>query len=533
MRRLILVASTLFLLLACGSDLQTDASAPSSPAERVSIDLDVLEDKIRGGWAGQMIGVSYGAPTEFRHLGRIIPEEDLPQWTPEMVKGSIRQDDLYVDMTFVKVLDDKGWDATTEDFGAAFRDSRYPLWHANYAARRALRRGFSAMESGTPAVNPHANDIDFQIEADFIGLMTPGMPQSGAELALRVGRVMNAGDGILGGVFVGGLYSAAFFESDPRRIVEAGLASLPPESPYAGIIAQTLAWSKEHPDDWTATWQMIENEHGTGDVCPQGAARDFNIDARLNGAYVALGLLYGEGDFEKTLLISTRAGQDSDCNPASAVGVLGVVMGYDAIPEKYSSGIAAIADEKFSFTDYSFSEIVDSNLRHAIAAAERGGGSATGPSLEILLEEPTATEVEVWDDYGEVERIETDDPRIVYSGFELGMRLAWGRERKVAVAEEAGAEAALSFEGTGVIVTAIHGPDGGTVEVFLDGEPVGVHDTFSEDGQIKLDEALWHRFGLEDGEHQVRLRLTGEPYVRDDVRSEASRLTLQDIVVFR
>ena len=99
--------------------------------------------------------------------------------------------------------------------------------------------------------------------------------------------------------------------------------------------------------------------------------------------------------------------------------------------------------------------------------------------------------------------------------------------------KKAGAEAALSFAGTGVIVTAIHGPDGGTVEVFLDGEPVGIYDTFSEDGQIKLDEALWHRFGLEDGEHQVRLRLTGEPYVRNEVDSEASRLTLQDFVVFR
>ena len=96
-----------------------------------------------------------------------------------------------------------------------------------------------------------------------------------------------------------------------------------------------------------------------------------------------------------------------------------------------------------------------------------------------------------------------------------------------------GSEAALSFEGTGVIVTAIHGPDGGTVDVFLDGEPVGTYDTFSEDGQIKLDEAVWHRFGLEEGEHHVRLRLTGEPYVRDDVRSEGSRLTLQDVVVFR
>ena len=71
-----------------------------------SIELTVLEDKVRGGWAGQMIGVAYGYPTEFKYLGTIIPEEELPEWAPEMVKGTLDQDDLYVDMTFAAVLDE-------------------------------------------------------------------------------------------------------------------------------------------------------------------------------------------------------------------------------------------------------------------------------------------------------------------------------------------------------------------------------------------------------------------------------------------
>ncbi|MCO7111845.1 ADP-ribosylglycohydrolase family protein [Bacteroides uniformis] len=44
-------------------------------------------------------------------------------------------------------------------------------------------------------------------------------------------------------------------------------------------------------------------------------------------------MLYGEGDFTKTIDISTRAGQDSDCNPASAAGILGTMIGYSNIPE--------------------------------------------------------------------------------------------------------------------------------------------------------------------------------------------------------
>jgi hypothetical protein len=92
-----------------------------------------------------------------------------------------------------------------------FKDAKYRLWHANLAARRALKRGVPAMLTGPPKYNAHANDIDFQIESDFIGLMAPGQPQWTNALCWRAGRVMNAGDGIYGGMFISGMYAAAFF----------------------------------------------------------------------------------------------------------------------------------------------------------------------------------------------------------------------------------------------------------------------------------------------------------------------------------
>src|SRR4051812_44077303 len=106
---------------------------PKPETRRIAV--SELRDRIAGGWAGQMIGVSFGAPTEFRSLAKII-DGALPVWKPENVSGAIDQDDLYVDMTFARVLDEKGLAATTEDFGVMFRDSRYRLWHANLAARR-------------------------------------------------------------------------------------------------------------------------------------------------------------------------------------------------------------------------------------------------------------------------------------------------------------------------------------------------------------------------------------------------------------
>lgn len=132
------------------------ASADEAP---IRLSRSALEDKIRGGWAGQMIGVAYGAPTEFKSLGKII-ESDL-QWSPERIENTLHQDDLYVEMTFARVLEKVGPDATMEQFGEAFRDSQYNLYHANAAGRRNLLPGIKPPMSGHPKFNLHANDIDF------------------------------------------------------------------------------------------------------------------------------------------------------------------------------------------------------------------------------------------------------------------------------------------------------------------------------------------------------------------------------------
>ena len=165
----------------------------AAPVGARTISRAELDDRVRGGWAGQVIGVSFGAPTEFKSNGTII-EGDLPRWAPGNVSNAIDQDDLYVEMTFAEVMDRLGLDATTEQYGEAFRTSKYNLWHANAGARRLLETGIKAPWSGHPKYNVHANDIDFQIEADFIGLMTPGLPNAARDYSIRVGQVMNFGD---------------------------------------------------------------------------------------------------------------------------------------------------------------------------------------------------------------------------------------------------------------------------------------------------------------------------------------------------
>jgi hypothetical protein len=502
----------------------TGLLCPLSAQPTRTISRAELRDKIEGGWAGQMIGVSYGAPTEFRFRGQIIPAERLPAWKPDMVSNSLDQDDLYVDMTFAKVLDEKGIRATTEDFGAMFKDAKYRLWHANLAARRALKRGVPAKLAGTPRYNAHANDIDFQIEADFIGLMAPGLPNSANEIALRAGRVMNAGDGIVGGMFMSGMYAAAFFEKDVRKVVEAGLAAIPAASPYGRLIADLLAWSKQYPDDWEKVWALMNGKYDKREPCPEGALQPFNIDAKLNGGYVALGLLYGKGDFAKTLEISTRAGQDSDCNPSTAAGILGVMLGHKGIPEQWKSGIAGIADKKFNYTDFTFREIVASTEKRALALIEATGGKTAGETVTVAVERPKPIAVALWDDYGSpAERVKAADPRFAWKG-------EWKQEQRGGrTATAAGAEVTISFEGTGAIVVGPYLAKGGTATVSIDGRIDRTVDVCSDEPGGKGGEAVWHMFGMSNRKHTIRIVVDGKP----GPGSDRTDVTIEGLVIFK
>ena len=503
------------------------ASQGQTNAKRMG--MSVLEDKIRGGWAGQMIGVSYGAPTEFRARGTTYDAELT--WSPERVANAIGQDDLYVEMTFAQVMDSIGLHATCKQYGDMFKDSQYRLWHANAAARRLLNLGIDAPMSGNPRHNAHANDIDFQIEADFIGLMTPGLPQEANKFSERVGRVMNYGEGLYGGMFFAGMYSAAFFETDVRRIVEQGLAGIPAQSRYGKIIRDVLDWSAMNPDDWKKTWQLIEDKWDKDHACPDGALNAFNIDAGINGAYVALGLLYGKGDFARTVEVATRAGQDSDCNPSSAAGILGVMLGYEKIPEFWKSGIPAIAHRKFEFTNYTYNEISKSTLNRALATIKQAGGKVEGTDITIPVQKPTPAKFEEYNPGTPDKRIEVKDPSWSWKGEwaddSLPSHGSGAPKIGARSAEGAGAEAALTFTGSAVVLLGVNSQSGGRADVYVDGRQERRLDAYIV--ERTRDDVLWHVYGLTQGPHTLRIVTRADA----DPRSKGKRIVISSAVVYR
>jgi hypothetical protein len=345
-------------------------------------------DKMKAGWLGQMAGVGWGAPTEFRCQGRIMPAEDMPAWRPETV-NQFNQDDLYVEMTFLRTLEQYGIDCSIRQAGIDFANSGYELWHANKAGRDNLRKGIAPPDSGHPLLNEHADDIDYQIEADYSGLIAPGLPNVVIQLGEKFGRLMNYGDGLYGGQFVGGMYAEAFFEKDMEKIIAAGLGCIPEDSQYAQVIRDTLKWHRQNPGDWQKTWRLINEKYHLNPAyrrfsCSRGGDLKFNIDAKLNGAYIVMGLLYGKGDPQRTITIAARCGQDSDCNPSSAAGVLFTTLGFSSVPDEFTSALDRSG--KFSHTPYDFVSLVGVCEKLTRQVVEHSGGwVGKDPSGEEVL----------------------------------------------------------------------------------------------------------------------------------------------------
>ena len=478
-----------------------------------------------------MIGVTYGAPTEFRAQGKIF--RDPITWKPSDIKGSLWQDDVYVQLTFLMSMDKYGIDAPAKKFQEMFAKAGYPLWHANMQARKNYYDSIFAPASGNPEFNLHADDIDFQIEADYIGFMCPGMPETASAIAEKIGHIMNYGDGVYGGIFVGALYSDAFFESDILKIIKKALQSIPVESDYHKIINDVIILHEQYPSDWQAAWKEIESKWGDVDIC--GAGSTFNIDAKLNGAFIVIGLLYGEGDPMKTLEITTRCGQDSDCNPSNAMAVLGVIKGFSGLPVNMQEGVKAIGDSIFINTSYSFNSAVNSSEKYARYLIVRDGGRINNRDILIKIQLPAASTPEV-----AFQNVVFDKSVSVFDKTGWMFKGSWKpfevtseKDNKVPkqsmYAEKAGDELDIDFSGSGMSIEGNWYKDGGKADIYVDGNLHRTIDTYYNFADQQHTVSIWHVLNLKQGDHKIKIIVKGEKRPE----SAGTRVYITSATIFR
>jgi hypothetical protein len=421
-------------------------------AGTVAISRDRLKDKIKGGWAGQAIGCTFGGPTEFRYQGTFIQDYQPIPWDESSILSSFKNnpglyDDIYMDLTFMETFEKEGLDVSSATLARAFATAKFPLWHANQMARYNILRGLPPPQSGHWLNNPHADDIDFQIEADFAGLMSPGMVNTAAEFCDRVGHIMNYGDGWYGGVYVAAMYALAFVSENVEFIAEEALKAIPAESAFARTMQDVIRWHRENPKDWKETWFKVQRKWSEDIGCPEGVF--------------------------------------SSCNPASAGGILGTIIGYKNIPDFWKKGLRVAESIPFKYTHLSLNDAYGLSFKHSLENIDRNGGSTGGQDIRIQVQEPRPVRLEV-----------------SFEGHHPSERRPLNRPLEK--------EAAFEFEGIGFAfngeaTSRDNNPYRFKVEMSVDGKSVETSD-LPTDVLIRKETLFW-KYALPSGRHQIQLKV--------------------------
>lgn len=346
------------------------------------IPSDYIE-RCYAGWLGKVIGVRHGAPTEGMTYAQICDLLGEITEYPQVYNDFAADDDTNGPLFFLRALLDyiHTRDITAEQMGltwlnyAPYEHGFY--WWGGYGnstehtAYLNLRAGIMAPRSGSIAQNGAAvaEQIGGQIFIDTWGLSIPANPALAAEYAAKAASVSHDGNGIYGGQFVAAAISAAFVERDIRRVLEIALEQIPADCEYARATKAVFAYyDADAQKNWRSCMEYIIANWGY-DRYPG------NCHIIPNAAVMIMSMLYGAGDFTRTINICNMAGWDTDCNVGNVGAIVGVLVGLEGIEDRWRRPVNDFLAASSVVGCLNIMELTDSvrmmaNLAYKIAGEE-------------------------------------------------------------------------------------------------------------------------------------------------------------------
>lgn len=243
------------------------------------------------------------------------------------IPGFGPDDDTTFEIVGLLCLQQHGPDLSCRQIGKGWID-QLPPWWSNLAEGMAIdnmKKGIVPPQSGEHSLS---EAIGGQMRGEIWGLICPGRPDLAAEYARRDGVVAHARNGVYAEQFIAAMIAASFKESRIPKLIETGLRQIPQDSEYARVVRWVIQLHQQYPDYRDTLRELLKKYPNVGNPVFGDAG------------VVVLGLLYGNGDFEKTLLITASCGQDTDCDTANVAALLGCIHGARAIPAKWKDPIA-------------------------------------------------------------------------------------------------------------------------------------------------------------------------------------------------
>ena len=330
----------------------------------------VFENKVYAGVLGKIIGVYLGRPFEGWYYDRIMEElGPINYYVNDKLDFPIHvtDDDLTGTFRFINALKHFNFDKniSPKQIGQTWlnyclENQTVLAWAGKgvlteESAYMNLKQGIHAPESGSIAQNGKviAEQIGAQIFIDGWGMVSPGDPEQAVDLAKRAGSVSHDGESVYGAQVVAAMEAMAFIENDIKKIIEESKKFVPTDSTIYKLISDIQDWSSGNLD-WEQARSKIEDKYGYSKF-------PGNCHIVPNHALIILALLFGDDDFQKSLMIVNTAGWDTDCNSGNVGCILGIKNELEGI-QKGPDYITPVNDIIYLPTAYGSETMTDALL---------------------------------------------------------------------------------------------------------------------------------------------------------------------------
>lgn len=300
--------------------------------------LKEYQNKVKGCWYGKSIGGTLGAPLEcYRGVF------DVDFYLQDLSKGAPPNDDLDLQLLWLNAAERYGKNINARILGEYWLTyvtadlSEYGTARANM--RMGLLPPLSALHH-----NHNKDSNGAFIRSEIWACLMPGHPEKAVKYAYEDAIVDHVDEGLYAEIFSTAVESAAFSESDMERLIEIGLSYIPEDCAVAAAVHTArrcyrdgLTWQETRKEILRAFPSAFGMYVGYKDQEPEEdvPVGELGFDAPATIGLLMTALLYGEGDFEKTICIAVNCGEDTDCTAATLGSVMGIIMGADALPEKW------------------------------------------------------------------------------------------------------------------------------------------------------------------------------------------------------
>ena len=363
-----------------GSDLDEIIAQMPLASAATAVAPASLDDKIRGAWFGRIAGNMVGKPVEFGWpraqlkeylekygaypLADYVPlhaELEANAFGPfsphgltagTVVRG-VRDDDIDYTILGLHILETYGTDFTSRDVAVEWL-TRFPAYQV-YTAERATYQNLVRevpFEQVGEYHNPFREWIGAQIRADIFGYVCAGNPRAAALLAYKDAALSHRANGIYGEMWAAALVATAFTAASPEESIELSLEHVPSTSRLAVEVRTVL-------DDFRAglTWEQ------SLDKLDERYSTMSWVHTLNNTGALTAGILWGGGDYTKTVGLTVQAGLDTDSTGATAGSWAGAFVGRAALPAHLIDPLHDMTTSAvFGFGDSSISSLADRTL---------------------------------------------------------------------------------------------------------------------------------------------------------------------------